>query len=134
LLSGASLAPAAALVFVLARSGAPMIFSGLLEWWAILLQAATSVCAVGALASLWMRRFRWARVAAVGQVTLILLGWGLTQYPYLIVPDLTFAGTATDASTLTLLIWTLAAGAVILFPAFGYLFYVFKRSENKVTG
>ncbi|HMB93443.1 MAG TPA: cytochrome d ubiquinol oxidase subunit II [Rhodothermales bacterium] len=132
LLSGVSLAPAAALVFVLSHSGAPVIFSGLVEWWAILLQGATSVCAVGALASLWMRHFRWARVAAAGQVTLILLGWGLAQYPYLVVPDLTFAGAATDASTLRLLVWTLAIGAIVLFPSFGYLFHIFKRSEAKL--
>ena len=132
LLSGASLAPAAALVFVLAHQGAPVIYAGLVEWWAILLQGATSVCAVGALASLWMRHFRWARIAAAGQMTLILLGWGLAQYPYILVPDLTFAATATDASTLRLLVWTLGIGAIVLFPSFGYLFYIFKRSEARL--
>lgn len=127
LLAGLSLAPVAAAVFFLARAEAPLLFEGLTRWWAPLLLAATSVCAVGALAALWYRRFGWARVAAAGQVLLILLGWGLAQYPYLIIPDLTFAEAAAPARTLSLLAWTLGLGAFLLVPAFGYLFYVFKR-------
>jgi len=126
LFSGVMLAPAAALVFFLARPGAPYIFAGLTDAWAPLLLAATSVCAVGALAALWKRRFRWARVAAAGQVALILAGWGLAQYPYLVVPDVTFSAAATATPTLRLLVWVLAAGALLLIPSFGYLFYVFK--------
>jgi len=127
LLAGLLLAPAAALTFVLARDGAPQIFAKLTSWWAPFLVAATSACAVGALATLWYRRFRWARAAAVGQVTLILVGWGLAQHPHIVVPDLTLSNTATVASTLDALQSALALGAVILFPAFGYLFYIFKR-------
>ena len=127
LISGVMLAPAAALVFFAARGGAPEIFEGLTDWWAPALLIGTSICAVGALAALWLRRFYVARFAAAGQVTLILLGWGIAQWPYLIVPDLTFADAAAAASTLRLLTWALAAGSVLLFPSFGYLFYIFKR-------
>jgi cytochrome d ubiquinol oxidase subunit II len=127
LVSGLVLAPVAALVFALARHGAPEIFHGLTDWWAPLLLLATSVCAVGALVALWFRRFRMARAAAVGQVSLILIGWALAQYPYLIVPDVTIVGAATAPATLRLLLWALALGAVVLFPSFGYLFYVFRR-------
>lgn len=126
LVAGLSLAPAAALAFALARGGAPTVFRGLTDWWAPLLLAATSLCAVGALATLWTRRFRWARAAAVGQVACVLIGWGLAQYPHLVVPDLTLANSATDRATLRLLAWTLLTGALVLFPSFGYLFYVFK--------
>jgi cytochrome d ubiquinol oxidase subunit II len=127
LASGLALAPVAALVFALARRGAPEIFRGLTDWWAPLLLLATSVCAVGALVALWSRRFRTARAAAVGQVSLILIGWALAQYPYLIVPDVAMADAATEPATLRLLLWALALGAVVLFPSFGYLFYVFRR-------
>jgi len=128
--AGIALAPIAALVFVLARDGAREIFRGLTGWWAPPLLAATSVCAVGALAALGARRYRLARVGAAGQVTLILAGWGLAQYPYLIVPDVTLGGAATDASTLRMLLRVLALGAVVLFPSFGYLFYVFRREAG----
>ncbi|MGH7268303.1 MAG: cytochrome d ubiquinol oxidase subunit II [Candidatus Rokuibacteriota bacterium] len=134
LASGLSLAPVAALTFALARGGAPAVFAGLTDWWAPLLLAGTSICAVGALAGLWTRRFRWARAAAVGQVTGILTGWALAQAPHLVVPDLTLAGSAAEPATLRLLVWALGAGAVVLFPAFAYLFYVFKRKDPAPGG
>jgi cytochrome d ubiquinol oxidase subunit II len=122
LVAGVALAP----VFALARDGAPQIFRGLTDWWAPLVLIATSLCAVGALVALWMRRFRMARMAAAGQVSSILIGWALAQYPYLLVPDITIAGAATAAATLRLLLWTLALGAIMLLPSFAYLFYVFR--------
>jgi len=130
LAAGLLLAPAAALTLVLARNGAPQVFAKLTSWWAPFLVAATGACTIGALLTLWYRRFRWARAAAVGQVTLILIGWGLAQYPHVVVPDLTFRSTATVASTLDALQSALALGALILFPAFGYLFYIFKRRST----
>jgi cytochrome d ubiquinol oxidase subunit II len=129
LASGLALAPAAALTFVLARHGAPRIFERLTSWWAPLLLGVTSVLAVAALLALWSRRFRWARVAAIGQVTCILLGWGVAQHPYLVVPDLTLTNTATSPSTLRALTWALAVGAVVLFPSFAYLLHVFRGTR-----
>jgi cytochrome d ubiquinol oxidase subunit II len=125
------LAPVAALTFALARHGAPTLFERLTSWWAPWLVGVTSGCAVGALVGLWYRRFRWARIAAIVQVACILVGWGLAQYPYLVIPDLTVTSAATVPSTLEALQWALAVGAVVLFPAFGYLFYVFKRRDTK---
>lgn len=127
LIAGVLLAPVAALTFALARNGAPTIFARLTSWWAPWLVAVTSVCAIGALVSLWYGRFRLARAAAIGQVTCILVGWGLAQYPHLVIPDLTLTNAATARATLKALQSALALGAVVLFPAFGYLFYVFKR-------
>src|SRR5439155_1400001 len=79
LASGLFLAPVAAVTFLLARHGAPQIFARLLSWWAPLLVAVTSACAIAALAALWRGRLRWARAAAIGQVTCILVGWGWAQ-------------------------------------------------------
>ena len=126
LASGLSLAPIALIVFLLSREGAPHLFGGLTSWWSPLLLFWTSVFAVGALIALWFRRYAWARAAAVGQVTLILLGWGLAQSPYLIVPDLTIADAASPGATLRLLVIGLGVGATLLFPSLGYLFYIFK--------
>lgn len=131
LLSGLSLAPVAALVFWLSRTGAPAIFSGLTRWWAPLLLTLTSFCAVGALLSLWRRAFHTARVLAIAQVTLILTGWGLAQYPYLVIPDLTLTGAATAETTLRLLCVVLAVGAALLLPAFWVLFRVFKLQQDR---
>ncbi|RIK52746.1 MAG: cytochrome BD ubiquinol oxidase subunit II [Chloroflexi bacterium] len=130
LLSGLSLAPAAALVFFIARDHAPLIFQGLTSWWAPLLLAATSVCALAALAGLWLRRYRLARLAAAGQVACIIAGWGLAQYPYLIVPDVTYAATAAPQITLRLVSMGLAAGALLLIPSLAYLVWIFKLRGN----
>lgn len=127
LVSGLSLAPAAALVFVLARYQAPELFVGATHWWSAWIFGLTSIAAFGALGALWWRRFHLARIAAVVQVAMILSGWALAQYPALIVPDVTIYNSVAPEITLRLLVIALAAGAVILLPSLGYLYYVFKR-------
>ncbi len=88
------------------------------------------VAAVGALAALFFRRYRLVGLLAIGQVTLIVLGWGLAQRPYLIAPDVTIAGAAAPETTLRMLLWALAAGSVLLFPSLYWLFRVFKRPPS----
>jgi len=88
--------------------------------------ALTAAAAIGAFWSLWRRRYHLARVAAAGEVTLILLGWGLAQYPYLLPPDLTITGAAAPRITLELALIAVLGGAVVLFPSLYYLFKVFK--------
>ena len=88
--------------------------------------ALTAAAAIGAFWSLWRRRYRLARVAAAGEVTLILLGWGLAQHPYVLPPDLTIAGAAAPRITLELALIAVLGGAVVLFPSLYYLFKVFK--------
>ena len=129
LFAGLSLAPAAALVFVLARHGAPAIFAGLTDWWAPWLLTATSVAALTALGALWTWRFQLARIAAAAQVALILSGWALAQYPALVIPDITIQAAAAPQVTLEFLSVTLLVGALVLFPSLGYLFIVFKRNQ-----
>ena len=106
--------------------GAPEMYHGLIQWWAPLLIGATIVCAIAALASLWLRRFVVARLAAIAEVTLILTGWSLAQYPRLITPDITIFNAAAPEITLRLLTYALLAGAIVLFPSLFFLFRVFK--------
>jgi cytochrome d ubiquinol oxidase subunit II len=128
-ISECALGPIALVVFFTARSGAPAMYAGLTRWWAPLLLIWTSVCAGLVLIALGRRRFRLARAAAIGQVTLILGGWAVAQYPFLIVPDLTIANTAAPPVTLRLLIIALSLGAIVLLPSLYFLFRVFKRVE-----
>jgi cytochrome d ubiquinol oxidase subunit II len=80
---------------------------------------------------LWRRRYRLARVATAGQVALILWGWALAQYPYLIPPDLTIRAAAAPRITLVLVLWVLVAGGLVLFPSLIYLLQVFKREPTR---
>jgi len=132
--AGAALFPAAALALVWSGPYAPRVRDALIfAGWALPLHLLTAGAAVTALAALWRRRWRLARVAAAGQVSLILWGWALSQYPAIVPPDLTIADAAAPAATLRLALGALALGAVVLFPSLGYLFRVFKRVEKRTS-
>jgi cytochrome bd ubiquinol oxidase subunit II len=117
----------ALIVFLLSEKGAPLIRIKLASsWWTWPLQIATGAMALGAIFALWTRRYRLARLCAAAQVALILWGWGMAQFPYLVEPDITIYNAAAPPVTMRLLLVALAAGALLLFPSFYYLFRVFK--------
>ncbi|PYP34606.1 MAG: cytochrome BD ubiquinol oxidase subunit II [Gemmatimonadetes bacterium] len=130
LASGVGLFLAAAVALLLSHRYAPVVREALIfASWAIPLHLLTAATAVTALAALWVRRWRAARVAAVAQVSLILWGWALSQYPYILPPDLSIADAAAPPVTLRLVLAALALGAVLLFPSLYYLFRVFKSGR-----
>lgn len=127
LLSGVAVGVLALVVFLLSGSHAPKVRAGLsVSPWALPLHATTAVCALGAFWALWRRSYRWARLFAAGQVGLILWGWALAQFPYIVEPDITITSAAAPRTTLRLLLAALGTGALLLFPSFYYLFRVFK--------
>jgi cytochrome d ubiquinol oxidase subunit II len=127
LLAGVAVGLLALTVFILAKTGAPTVRAGISRsWWALGLHLFTAISAIGAFATLWTRRYRVARVCAAAQVTLILLGWAFAQFPNLVEPDITITSAAAPQITLELLLGALAAGAILLFPSYYYLFRIFK--------
>jgi cytochrome d ubiquinol oxidase subunit II len=135
LAAAAAVLVAAAGTLALAMPSAPLVGSGLsASAWALPLHIATGVAAVTAIGALWTRRYRLARVAAASQVSLILWGWALAQYPYVVPPALTITEAAAPTLTLTLVLWVLAAGALVLFPSLAYLFRVFKGRPKTAGG
>src|SRR5258708_25096251 len=127
LIAGFAVGILALIVFLLAGTGAPTVRAGISRsWWALALHLGTAVVAVGAFYTLWIRKYRVARLCAAAQVTLILLGWALAQFPYLVEPDMTIYSAAAPHNTLQLLIIALAAGVLVLFPSYYFLFHVFK--------
>jgi cytochrome d ubiquinol oxidase subunit II len=125
----ATLIPLAIIVFITSKGGAPLMYRGLTNWWAPLLLGWTALSALTATLALWARRFSLARIAAVAQVSFILVGWGLAQFPHLVAPDVTIQNAAAPESTLKLLLLALGAGAIILLPSLIYLFQIFKGQE-----
>ena len=134
--AGAAVFVTAALALLLAVAGdAPLMFRGLLgSGWALPLHLLTGAAAVGAFAAVWCRRYWLARLAAGLQVSLIVWGWALAQYPYLLPPDFTIESSAAPAVTLRLVAWALAAGALVLLPSLWYLFRVFKSAPAHRPG
>jgi cytochrome d ubiquinol oxidase subunit II len=128
--SGSVLMPIGFVVFITSRNGAPAMYHGLTQWWAVPLIVATFAFSIAALATLWLRHFALARMAAIATVTLILSGWCLAQYPRLVTPDITIFDAAAPQITLRLLTCALAVGTVVLFPSLFFLFRVFKGKES----
>jgi cytochrome bd-type quinol oxidase subunit 2 len=126
-----ALIPLAIIVFITSKYGAALMYRGLTNWWAPLLLGWTALSALTAALALWSRRFYLARIAAVAQVTFILLGWGLAQFPHLVTPDVTLQNAAAPESTLKLLPLALGAGAAVLLPSLIYLFQIFNGQEER---
>ncbi len=107
-------------------SGAPRVAAGVTHApWSLVLHLATGIAATAAIGALWTRRYRLARVAAGAQVSCILWGWALSQYPYIIPSTLTVRAAAAPRVTLELLLVGLAIGAALLIPSLRYLFKTF---------
>ena len=132
LIAAVSVGAMAGLSFILSAEGAPTIRRGLGSApWSIPFQILTGAVALWAIWTIWNRQFRLARILVPIQVTLIVFGWGLAQYPYLVAPDLTFSNTAAPDAVLRPMLIILAVGGVLLVPAFWYLYAVFKGAARK---
>jgi cytochrome d ubiquinol oxidase subunit II len=122
-------AAVASLDLVLARSAAPLVWRALTQGnVSMALRVGATAAALGAMLALWCRAYRLARWAAAIEVSLIVWGWAVGQFPYLVPPDLTVQSAAAPEATLRLLLIALLAGLVVLIPSLKYLFNVFKGS------
>jgi cytochrome bd ubiquinol oxidase subunit II len=117
--------------FALAREGAPVMHAGLAgRDWSLPFQLAVGAVALAAIAALWTERYGTARALAIAQVTLVLCGWGFSQYPSLVEPDVTIHNAAAHPRVLGATLAALAGGGALLFPALAYLFWLFKRPPS----
>lgn len=130
LLAAVALGGFAFLVALLAGEHAPYLREELFaSWWSWPLQIATGITAVGAIAALLTRWFFLARTLGVIQVALILVGWGASMSPYLVVDDVRHDEAAAPDITLQLMLGALAVGSFILFPSLYYLYRIFKGRQ-----
>ena len=131
LASGLALFVCAFGTLALSREHAPRILTGVMRSPAAFpLQVTTAVTALVALSALVTRRYRVARMAAGAQASLILWGWGIAMYPYLVPDSHTIQSAAAPAITLRLTLGAVALGALVLVPSLMYLFRVFKARPS----
>ncbi len=131
LVAGVVVGALALVVFILSEKGAPSVRMGLTRtWYAYPLHAATAVFALGALYALWRRRYGLARFCAAAQMCLILWGWALAQFPYLVEPHIDIYNAASSPAMLKLLLIALVCGLVLLVPSLYLLFTIFKSSKR----
>jgi cytochrome d ubiquinol oxidase subunit II len=91
-----------------------------------------ALSAAGGLASLvLLKRRRWAlaRWTAVAAVASIVIGWGVAQYDWMLVDELTIAEAAGARSTLIGLIIVFAFAAVTAVPAMLWLFVLVNQDD-----
>ncbi|MEP6572023.1 MAG: cytochrome d ubiquinol oxidase subunit II [Gemmatimonadota bacterium] len=128
--AGAAVFATALVTLVLALRFAPLVGEGLMRSpRAVPIHLLTGAAAVTALAALWRRHWRIARLAAAAQVTLILWGWAFSQYPYLVPPTITVQNSVAPPVTIRIVLIALAVGAVVLVPSLVYLMKVFKGAH-----
>ena len=78
-------------------------------------------------ATLWLvhrGRAAVARLTAVLAVGTVVLGWGVGQYPWMLVDQLTISESAGAPATLTGLLIVVVLAALIVVPALAYLFWL----------
>jgi len=68
------------------------------------------------------RRFVPARITAVVAVATVLLGWGIGQYPWILVDTVTIEAGAGADQTLVALLVAVGLAVVLVLPALAYLF------------
>lgn len=130
LIAAVMVAGFALVVFIVSAFKASSFWNALVRWPRGWIEAAlTCIAAIIAFWSLFRRRFVLARATAAIEATLILLGWAMAQYPYLVRPGLTvWNGAATGRVEKSLLL-ACAVGSLALIPSIAYLFWVFKREK-----
>jgi cytochrome d ubiquinol oxidase subunit II len=89
----------------------------------------SALSGVATLVLLFRRRFAVARLTAVLAVAAVVLGWGVGQYPWMLVDQLTIADAAGAHATLAALLVVVALAGVVVIPPLGYL-YRLTQSEQ----
>ncbi len=107
---------------------APTLSAGL-EGRAAPLVILSGLAGLGTLALLARRRYRPARITAVIAVGSVLMGWGVGQYPWLLVDQVTIADGAGAPATLVGLLVAVALAAVLVLPPLTYLYW-FTQSDG----
>jgi cytochrome d ubiquinol oxidase subunit II len=128
LVAGALTAAFGLLGLILSPSEASFLWHGLLDK-AIPFVIITMLVGIATAAALWFRRYGWARVLVVALTALLLLSWGVSQYPYIIPPDVTAANASSPLETQQFLLVGIIIALIIVIPSLWYLFYVFKLKK-----
>ncbi|MDZ4232934.1 MAG: cytochrome d ubiquinol oxidase subunit II, partial [Dietzia sp.] len=84
---------------------------------------------LAAVTLVFRRRYAIARIPAAAAVGSVITGWGVGQYPWLLVDEVTISDAAGADATLAGLLVVVALAAVIVLPALGYLLYITQTEE-----
>jgi cytochrome d ubiquinol oxidase subunit II len=103
------------------RADAPTLWEGLTGR-ALPLVLVSAAAGAATILLLVARRFSVARVTAVVAVATVVSGWGMGQYPWLLVDEVRIDDAAGAQATLVGLLVAAGLAAVIVLPALAYLY------------
>ncbi|WP_370249345.1 cytochrome d ubiquinol oxidase subunit II [Nocardioides sp.] len=103
------------------QNDAPTLAAGL-EGRAAPLVVLAGIGGVATMVLLWRRRYAVARLSAVAAVAAVVSGWGVGQYPWLLVDQVTIADAAGATATLQGLLVAVGLAVVVVLPPLVYLF------------
>ncbi len=121
LIVGALTGAVALLGIIPLRSDAPTLAEGLTGRASPLI-VASAVAGLATMALLTQRAYGWARIAAVVAVATVVAGWGVAQYPWILVDEMTIDQAAGAPATLVGLLVAAGLATVLVVPPLIYLF------------
>jgi len=110
------------------RSDARWIFDRLVDTPAVLSVGVSLLAGAATLALVQRRRLEAARISAAVAVAAVVGGWALAQNP-LLLPGLTVDEAAAPDNVMVLLVISILAGGLILFPSLALLFRLALRGS-----
>jgi cytochrome bd ubiquinol oxidase subunit II len=132
IVSGVALGVLGVAAIPITRLDAPHMWEGLAPGKpASALMIVAAAFLVASVVLLFLRRYWFARAAAILQVVSVFCAWAVAQYPYLLVPDITIQDAASPRSVLVAMSILIIAYVVVLGPALYLLFRLFKSSPSE---
>lgn len=132
IISGVALGVLGVAAIPITRLDAPHMWEGLAPGkLASVLMIVAAAFLVASVVLLFLRRYWFARAAAILQVVSVFCAWAVAQYPYLLVPDITIQDAASPRSVLVAMSILIIAYVVVLGPALYLLFRLFKSSPSE---
>ena len=111
----------------------PRLFHRLIGWPGLPLVLLSVLAGLAALALIIARRYVLLRVAAALAVIGVISAWGAAQYPWLLPRTLDIATGSAPPTALRSELAVLAMAAVLVVPAFAYLYRLQQRGLLEVT-
>jgi cytochrome d ubiquinol oxidase subunit II len=108
---------------------APDFWNELVKPDAVAAISSASFMGIATLAVLWRRWYFLAPAAAAVTAAMIILGWGLAQYPYFLLPELAVNEVSAPEGVLGIFLISLAIGSLILAPSLWLLYHTFTTSK-----
>lgn len=115
--SAAAFAVPGTIALPLAWRNAPAIWEGMVHRDAWTVITAATGCGPVAIRAIWRRHYRLARFLAGTEVTMLLAGWALAQYPSSLMPGVTFTRAAAPEAMMRGLPMGYAVGSLIMVPS-----------------